>query len=101
MKYYPNGSICLKSKYQNGKINGKFEVWFENGSLQFSGQYKNDAREGIWYIYNIDGSIKYKLEYHGGITKDHQMDIDASDYLDVLEKNKGKIADPEKTGIIR
>jgi hypothetical protein len=28
------------------------------------------------------------------------MDIDESDYLDSLEKNKGKIADPEKTGVI-
>ena len=36
-----------------------------------------------------------------GVTKDRQMDIDESDFLDSLEKNKGKIADPEKTGVIR
>lgn len=101
IQYYTNGSICLKSNYLRGKVNGKFEVWFENGNLEFSGEYKNDARDGIWYIYNIDGTIKYKIEYQDGITKDRQMDIDESDYLDSLEKNKGKIADPEKTGIIR
>jgi len=28
------------------------------------------------------------------------MDIDESDYLDSLEKSKGKIHDPEKTGVI-
>lgn len=100
IQYYPNGTICLKSNYLNGKINGKFEVWFENGRIEFSGQYKNDARDGLWLIYNNDGTIKYKLEYLAGVTKDRQMDIDESDYLDSLEKNKGKIADPEKTRVI-
>jgi len=100
IQYYPNGTVCFKSNYLNGKINGKYEVWFENGQIQFSGQYKNDTRDGKWYIYNNDGTIKYKMEYFDGVTKDHQMDIDESDYLDFLEKNKGKIADPEKTGVI-
>jgi len=100
IQYYPNGAICLKSNYLNGKINGRFEVWFENGRIEFSGQYKNDARDGLWHIYNNDGTLKYKLEYLAGVTKDRQMDIDESDYIDFLEKNKGKIADPEKTGVI-
>jgi|WetSurMetagenome_2_1015567.scaffolds.fasta_scaffold00357_19 antitoxin component YwqK of YwqJK toxin-antitoxin module len=100
-QYYPDGTICLKSTYLNGKINGKFEVWYENGKKQFSGQYVNETREGSWYIYNDEGTLKYKLEYTGGITNDRQLDIDESDYMDFLEKNKGKIADPEKTGIIK
>ena len=101
IQYYPNGAVCLKSNYLNGKINGKFEVWFENRNIEFSGQYKEDARDGIWLIYNNDGSVKYQIEYQAGYTKDRQLDIDESDYLDSLEKNKGKIADPEKTGIIK
>ena len=101
MQYYPNGSICLRSKYLNGKINGLYEVWFENGSIEISGQYKNNIRDGLWQIFNKDKSVKYKLEYLLGETKDRQMDIDESEYLDSLEKNKGKIADPEKSGIIR
>jgi len=101
IQYYPNGAICLKSNYLNGKINGRFEVWFENGQIEFSGQYKNDARDGLWHIYNNDGVLKYKIEYLAGVTKDRQLDIDVSDYLDFLEKNKGIIADPEKTGVIK
>lgn len=101
IQYHPNGIIFLKSNYLNGKINGRFEVWFEAGKIQFSGQYKNDTRDGPWNIYNIDGTIRYKLDYVDGITKDRQLDIDESEYLDFLEKNKGKIADPEKTGVIR
>jgi antitoxin component YwqK of YwqJK toxin-antitoxin module len=96
--YYPNGSICTKSSYLNGKIEGKFEVWFENGRIQFSGQYKNDARDGLWLIYNTEGKVKYRISYKDGITNDHQMDIDESEYLDALEKNKGNIPDPEKIG---
>jgi len=98
IQYYPNGAICLKSNYLNGKINGLFEVWFENGKLEFSGNYKYEIRDGTWLIYSKDGSLKYKIEYQMGVTKDRQMDIDESDYLDFLEKNKGKIADPEKSG---
>jgi antitoxin component YwqK of YwqJK toxin-antitoxin module len=101
IQYYPDGTICLKSNYLNGKINGLFEVWYENGQIEFSGQYKNDTRDGTWYIYNADGSLKYKIEYHNGVTDDPQMDIDDSDFFDRLEKNKGKIADPEKTGTIK
>lgn len=101
IKYYPNGKICLKSSYLNGKIEGPFEVWFENGSLQFSGRYKNDSRDGLWLIYNTDGTVKYKINYVDGFTEDRQMDIDESDYLDSLDQNRGKIADPEKTGVIR
>jgi antitoxin component YwqK of YwqJK toxin-antitoxin module len=100
-QYYPSGKVCLKTNYLDGKINGKFEVWFENGTIEFSGQYHNDSRDGEWTIFNEDGSVKYKLEYKEGITKDRHIDIDESNFLDSLELNKGKIADPEKTGTIR
>jgi antitoxin component YwqK of YwqJK toxin-antitoxin module len=95
-RYYPGGARCLKSNYLNDKIDGRFEVWFENGRIQFSGQYKNDTRDGIWFIYNDDGTLKYKIEYLAGVTNDSKMDIDESDYLDSLEKEMGKISDPEK-----
>ena len=100
IQYYPNGAVCTKSNYVNGNINGKFEVWFENGQIEFSGQYKNNARDGPWLIYNPSGTLKYRIEYTAGVTNDIQMDIDESDYLDSLEKNKEKIPDPEKTGVI-
>jgi antitoxin component YwqK of YwqJK toxin-antitoxin module len=100
IQYYPNGALCLKSSYLNDKVNGKFEVWFENGKMEFSGQYKDDVRDGMWQVYDTDGTLKYTLEYVGGVAKNRQMDIDESEYLDQLEKNKGKIPDPEKTGVI-
>jgi antitoxin component YwqK of YwqJK toxin-antitoxin module len=91
----------LKSNYLNGKIDGKFEMWYDNGKTEVSGQYKNDSKEGPWIIYKNDGTIRYKLEYLQGIPNNQQMDNDGSDLLDSLERNKGKFADPEKTGVIR
>jgi len=100
-EYYPSGKLSLRSKYVDGKINGKFEVWYDNGAIEYSGQYRNDAKEGPWIVYNKDGSIKYRLEYHAGVTTDKQMENDAAAFLDSLDLNKGKIADPEKTGVIK
>jgi antitoxin component YwqK of YwqJK toxin-antitoxin module len=101
IEYYPSGTLSLKSNFRNGKVNGKFEVWYENGAIEYSGKYINDLKEGLWTIYNKDGSIKYSLEYQLGFTKNKQMEIDESRFIDSLENNKGKIADPEKTGIIK
>lgn len=101
IQYYANGNIFLKSYFTDGLLNGKFEVWFENGNPEITGYYKNNLREGKWIIYNEDGTIKYEMNYTRGITKDRQMDIDASEIIDNLEKNKGKIPDPEKTGELK
>ncbi len=98
VQYYKNGNTWLKSFYLNGRLNGKFEAWFENGKLEFSGQYKNDSRDGTWIIYKDDGSLRYQIEYKNGFTNDRKVDIDLSDFMDSLERNKDKIADPEKTG---
>jgi antitoxin component YwqK of YwqJK toxin-antitoxin module len=100
-RYYPGGALLLKSNYVNGNLNGKFEAWFENGKIQFSGQYKNDSRDGLWLLYNPNGTVKYRISYTDGITDDRKLEIDASRYLDSLEINKGRIQDPEKTGILK
>lgn len=98
IQYYANGHMWIRSNYLNGKLDGKFESWFENGTKSFSGQYKNDSRDGTWIIYNQDGSVKYKIEYRNGYTDDRRVDIDQSNFLDSLERNRTKVADPEITG---
>jgi hypothetical protein len=52
-------------------------------------------------IYNTDGTIRYRIAYTNGISNDKQLEIDASRFLDSLELNKGRIQDPEKTGILK
>jgi antitoxin component YwqK of YwqJK toxin-antitoxin module len=101
VQYYTDGKLFLRSGYSDDKLNGKFEVWYENGQLEISGNYKDNMRNGPWFIYNQDGTLRYKMDYTLGVTNDRQMDIDASDLMDRLEKTRGRIPDPEKTGEIK
>jgi len=99
-QYFPNGNICLKASYIDGMLQGQFEVFFTDGKPEYVGQYKNDARDGLWNIYNPDGTLKNNIEYVAGAAKNPDLYRKESDYLDSLEKNKGKISDPEKTGTL-
>jgi antitoxin component YwqK of YwqJK toxin-antitoxin module len=99
IQYYPNGNICQISYYQKGKANGKFEAWYDDGTVEINGHYKNDHKEGKWLIYNDDGSLKYELNFKNGLASDNQLELDETNYIDSLERNKGKIPDPEKSGI--
>jgi antitoxin component YwqK of YwqJK toxin-antitoxin module len=101
IQYYSNGIMCLKANYKDGKLNGIFMTYFNNGKPEYSGQYKNDAREGSWIIYNPQGSVRSKIDYVNGMVKNPGFYKDASDLLDELDKNKGKIPDPEKTDEFR
>jgi antitoxin component YwqK of YwqJK toxin-antitoxin module len=97
-QYYPDGQECLKANYTDGKLEGKFEVFYDNGKPEFTGQYRNDARDGTWIRYNRDGSVKNKSSYISGRPVNPEQSLEETEYLDKLEKNKGKISDPEKTG---
>lgn len=97
LQYYPDGKTFLKSYYKDGLLNGTMEVWFESGILQVAGNYKNNMREGHWHFFDANGKLKYELDYVNGITKNRQMDIDVSNLIESLEKNSGKVTDPEKS----
>jgi antitoxin component YwqK of YwqJK toxin-antitoxin module len=99
-QYFPSGNMCLKAYFSNGKLDGGFFTYYDDGKPEYIGQYKNDLRSGTWKIYNSNGTLKYNLEYSDGIAKNSELDKKEAEYLDAIEKNKGKIADPEKTGTI-
>jgi antitoxin component YwqK of YwqJK toxin-antitoxin module len=100
-QYNENGKILLRGAYARNYLNGKFETWYDNGKLYMSGFYKDSRKDGKWTIFKKDGSIKYVLNYVDGMTSDRQMDVDDTNFFDNLDKNKGKIPDPAKTGVIR
>ena len=100
LKYYPDRTLTLKTNYINGKLNGKFEAFFENGRPEMLGQYKDNLREGQWIIYKKDGNLRFKTKYASGVPDNRNIDIYESGYIDSLERNKVRIADPEKTGEI-
>ena len=100
LKYYPDGSLFLRTSYVNGKLNGRFEAFFENGKPEFLGAYKDDLKNGQWIFYKKEGGERFRTEYDLGVAKNRDLDIYESNIMDSLELNKGKIADPEKTGQI-
>jgi antitoxin component YwqK of YwqJK toxin-antitoxin module len=100
-QYHEDGKLLLKANYNKNMLNGKYEVWYSDGKLQISGAYKNNEREGAWRFFKKTGTERYVLNYIDGVTKDLQADIDASNLIDSLELNKGKIPDPERTEGIR
>ena len=93
-KYYADGSLQMKAHYENGKLNGSFESWYSNGEREFQGTYKENLREGKWLMYDEDGKVKYEANYIKGRTDNRQMDIDASDELDLMEQKGKKMLDP-------
>jgi antitoxin component YwqK of YwqJK toxin-antitoxin module len=99
-QYFPSGQVCLTGSYSDDQLNGNFVLYYDNGKPQFTGQYKNNSRVGDWIKYNRDGSVKTTINYVAGVATNPELSREESDYLDSLEKNKGKIADPEKTGTI-
>jgi antitoxin component YwqK of YwqJK toxin-antitoxin module len=99
-QYYPGGQLLLRADYTDGELQGKFEIFFENGKTLYSGQYKDDARNGTWFRYNRDGTLKNKIDYINGLATNPELYHQETQYLDSLERNKGKIADPEKTGTL-
>lgn len=100
-QYQENGKLLLRGTYARNYLNGKFEAWYDNGKLYMTGLYKDNRKDGKWSIYKKDGTLKYVLNYIDGMTSDRQMDLDDTNFFDNLDRNKGRIPDPAKTGVIR
>jgi antitoxin component YwqK of YwqJK toxin-antitoxin module len=100
LQYFPSGNICLKGTYINGKLDGPFFTYYNDGKPEYTGSYKKDMRDGTWKIYNPDGSVRNTMIYVDGEISNPDAYKKETEYLDLLEKNKGKIADPEKTGTL-
>ena len=97
--YRESGALMLRTSYVNGRLDGRYEAFFENGNPEFTGEYKNDLKEGLWHIYKEDGSVRFRIDYFAGTPKNRDLDIYETEYIDAVEaKYKGKIPDPERTG---
>lgn len=99
-QYYVTGKICIKGNYVLGQLNGGFEVYYANGNPEYLGQYNNDVRDGLWKVYNEEGKLNYEMLYKMGKLDDPDFAERENAFLDMLEKNRGKLSDPEITGTI-
>lgn len=95
--YYKNGEKYLECVYQNGLLDGWYVSFFDNGAMAMEAFYKNNLRHGNWKFYNEDGSTAYTLLYELGVLLTPEvLDSIQKTKFDELEKNKGKVLDPEK-----
>lgn len=101
-QYFNDGTLALESTYKNGKRNGEFKTWHTNGKPEIKGRYVDNVRTGEWNIYNSDGTLRREIKYNKGIPENRaELIREETEYLDKLEKEGGKIEDPEITGIIK
>lgn len=101
-QYFNDGTLCLQASYNKGKLSGEFLSWHTNGIKEITGHYKNDIRTGNWHFFDKNGILRKEIKYINGVAQNRaELIKKETEYLDKLEKEGGKISDPEKTGIIR
>jgi len=101
IKNYENGNIMLRAAYKEGKLDGPYEFFNEDGTKLYSGSYSENLKNGKWIFYNSDGSLKYELTYTLGKATSMELEDESRKLIDSLDRNSGKIPDPELTGEIR
>lgn len=100
-QYYTDGTLALESTYINGTRNGEFRTWHMNGKPEITGKYISDVRTDRWIFFNSDGTLRKEIKYNNGIPENRaELIKQETEYLDKLEREGGKIEDPEKTGRI-
>lgn len=95
IKYYTNGAKKMETKYKNNILQGKFTSYTISGSIDVTGYYVNDKMHGIWKYTDDKGKI-IEVEYIHGVPKNkEEFERKEMEKLEELEKNKGKIMEPE------
>ncbi|APZ45014.1 hypothetical protein BW723_01330 [Polaribacter reichenbachii] len=64
--YYKNKSTFRETFFVDGKLDGKFNEYYDSGNLKVDGKYKNGAKDGNWKSYYKNGKIKSKGRYKDG-----------------------------------
>ena len=95
--YDRQGNKYMEGMYKNGKINGWYISFYPNGEMETETFYKDNLRHGSSKTYDEEGNLRYTLEYDEGILLNPEaLDSIEKLRLNELEKNKGKVIDPEQ-----
>ncbi len=120
-KFYEDGKLLEESEWKDGKMDGKYQVfyktgepymqckfvnnqrnglcisYFPNGKMEMEAYYKNSLRTGDWKFYNENGELLYTLKYDEGELLNPEV-RDSIDNLQMqkIEQGKESLVDPEK-----
>ena len=101
-QYYPDGTLLLKSAYHNGKLNGEYLIYHPDGQTSINGRYVYDQREGEWNYFEETGELRLSLIYRKGIALNQdELDQKELEFLNKLEKNKGRFSEPTVEDLIK
>jgi len=120
-KFYESGELMEKADWVNDKREGDVIIYFKTGEPYFQCQmkadqrhglctiqskegkpemeayYKNNLRDGEWKFYDENGKLQYQLNYkEGELLNPFVRDSIANVKMQLLEKGKGRITDPEE-----
>jgi antitoxin component YwqK of YwqJK toxin-antitoxin module len=95
--FFPTGKPFLQCIFSEGIRNGRCFTYYPSGLTEVESQYKNDKPDGEWKYLDENGNIRFTLLYEKGILKNPEaLDSLGTKELEELEKQKGKLDDPEK-----
>ena len=63
---YSRTRVKEQKNYKNGKLEGKFEIFYDNGKVMEESYYKNDKRDGVAKWFDEEGNITIEYTYEDG-----------------------------------
>jgi antitoxin component YwqK of YwqJK toxin-antitoxin module len=65
--WYENGRLDQRVNFKNGRYDGLYEEWYENGVFNVLGEFKNDKKEGLWKEWYQNGQLSIMYENENGM----------------------------------
>ena len=85
----------MRISYMNGMLDGPYNVYNINENILIQGQYEFNKREGKWIYFSEEGTVKQEIQYtNGKAENEEELKKLETEYLEMMEKNKGKFQDP-------
>jgi len=60
IRNYDEKQIRISKSYEDGKLNGPWEVYYENGQLKYKSNYKHGKEDGLSERYYENGQLKVR-----------------------------------------
>ncbi len=100
-QYYENNNLKMSTSFINGKRHGEFILNYPNKLTEWKGYYKNDKRDGLWKHFDPEGNKNVSIEYRDGEPVNAaELDAKEQEFLKEIEKQKGKIPEPDETNFL-
>ncbi len=77
-EYYDSKTIKVKSRFKNGRRNGRTREYYENGKPKALINYVDGIKNGKTREYNENGKLEKKINYENGVKSGLTREYDAN-----------------------